>query len=116
MIVTKKALPRRTFLRGMGTVLALPLLDAMAPALAGAGTVGGPPLPAFQAVVVGFHQTFTYESLRLGATAVRRGAELIGTNDDATYPTPIGPIPGGGAILAAVATGSGVSATVAGKP
>jgi hypothetical protein len=33
MIITKKALPRRTFLRGMGTVLALPLLDAMVPAL-----------------------------------------------------------------------------------
>ena len=33
MIVTKKHLPRRTFLRGSGTVLALPLLDAMVPAL-----------------------------------------------------------------------------------
>jgi hypothetical protein len=33
MIVFKKALPRRTFLRGMGAALALPLLDAMAPAL-----------------------------------------------------------------------------------
>ena len=33
MIVTKKALPRRTFLRGVGTALSLPLLDAMAPAM-----------------------------------------------------------------------------------
>ena len=33
MIVTKKALPRRRFLRGAGAALALPLLDAMAPAL-----------------------------------------------------------------------------------
>jgi hypothetical protein len=33
MFVTKKCLPRRTFLRGAGTVLALPLLDAMVPAL-----------------------------------------------------------------------------------
>ncbi len=33
MIVTKKALPRRTFLRGMGATLALPLLDAMIPAM-----------------------------------------------------------------------------------
>ena len=32
-IVTKKHLPRRTFLRGAGTMLALPLLDAMVPAL-----------------------------------------------------------------------------------
>ncbi|MBV6430520.1 MAG: hypothetical protein IANPNBLG_00634 [Bryobacteraceae bacterium] len=33
MIVTKKHLPRRTFLRGAGTAFALPLLDAMVPAL-----------------------------------------------------------------------------------
>ena len=33
MFITKKCLPRRTFLRGAGTVLALPLLDAMVPAL-----------------------------------------------------------------------------------
>jgi len=32
MILTKKALPRRTFLRGVGATLALPLLDAMIPA------------------------------------------------------------------------------------
>ena len=31
-ILTKKSLPRRTFLRGMGATLALPLLDAMVPA------------------------------------------------------------------------------------
>jgi hypothetical protein len=33
MIVTKKALPRRTLLRGLGTSLALPLLDAMIPSM-----------------------------------------------------------------------------------
>ena len=33
MIITKRALPRRTFLRGAGTSLALPLLDAMIPAM-----------------------------------------------------------------------------------
>lgn len=32
MMITKKALPRRTFLRGVGATLALPLLDAMVPA------------------------------------------------------------------------------------
>ena len=34
MIVTKKSLARRTFLRGIGTTLALPFLDAMVPAFA----------------------------------------------------------------------------------
>ena len=32
MIITKKALPRRTFLKGIGATLSLPLLDAMVPA------------------------------------------------------------------------------------
>jgi Protein of unknown function (DUF1552) len=32
MFITKKHLPRRTFLRGMGATVALPLLDAMVPA------------------------------------------------------------------------------------
>jgi hypothetical protein len=36
MIITKVALPRRTFLYGLGTTLALPFLDAMVPALAAA--------------------------------------------------------------------------------
>ena len=33
MIITKKALPRRTFLRGLGASVALPLLDAMVPSM-----------------------------------------------------------------------------------
>ena len=33
MMITKRALPRRTFLRGMGASVALPLLDAMVPAM-----------------------------------------------------------------------------------
>jgi len=36
MMITKKAIPRRAFLRGMGATLALPLLDGMVPAFAGA--------------------------------------------------------------------------------
>ena len=38
MIVMKKALPRRTILRGLGATLALPLLDSMVPAFAAAAT------------------------------------------------------------------------------
>ena len=33
MILSKKALPRRTFLRGVGATIALPLLDAMVPSM-----------------------------------------------------------------------------------
>jgi HAD superfamily hydrolase (TIGR01450 family) len=68
------------------------------------------------AVIVGFHRDFDYERLRLAMTAVLHGARLIATNDDATYPTPDGPIPGGGSLAAAVAYASGVTAAVAGKP
>ena len=38
MMVTRKSLPRRTFLRGAGATLALPLFDAMVPAFAGPAT------------------------------------------------------------------------------
>ena len=37
-IILKKHLPRRTFLRGLGSVLALPLLDAMMPAFSSAAS------------------------------------------------------------------------------
>ena len=37
MIVTKKSMPRRTVLRGIGAALALPLLDSMVPALTALG-------------------------------------------------------------------------------
>jgi HAD superfamily hydrolase (TIGR01450 family) len=69
-----------------------------------------------EVVIVGFHRNFDYDGLRRSATAVHRGARLVGTNDDATYPTPEGPIPGGGAILAAVSVGAGVDPVIAGKP
>lgn len=68
------------------------------------------------AVIVGFHRDFDYDEMDRASRAVRRGARLIGTNDDATYPTPDGPVPGNGSILAAVATASGVAPVVAGKP
>ncbi len=45
MIITKKSLPRRTFLRSLSTTLALPLLDAMVPALSAAkDTAANPPV------------------------------------------------------------------------
>ncbi len=68
------------------------------------------------AVVVGYTERFDYTVLRRAADAVRAGARLIGTNEDATLPTPDGPLPGAGAILAAVVTASGVVPEVAGKP
>ena len=45
MIITKMALPRRTFLRGMGASLALPLLDAMVPAATALAQTAATPAP-----------------------------------------------------------------------
>lgn len=68
------------------------------------------------AVVVGFHKNFDYGRLNAAYQAIRGGARLIGTNADTTYPTPDGPIPGGGALLASVAAAAGIPPEVAGKP
>ena len=43
MIITKRSLPRRTFLRGAGATVALPLLDAMVPALSAMTTTAANP-------------------------------------------------------------------------
>jgi HAD superfamily hydrolase (TIGR01450 family) len=68
------------------------------------------------AVVVGWTREFDFERLNAAFQAVAAGARLIGTNDDPTYPTPDGPVPGGGSLLAAVAVAAGVEPEVAGKP
>ncbi len=70
----------------------------------------------FDAVVVGLHRDFDFDRLAVASAAVRAGARLIGTNTDSTYPTPAGLQPGGGSILAAVATAAGAEPIVGGKP
>ena len=45
MIITKNSLPRRTFLRGVGASLALPLLDGMIPAFAAVRSSAAKPIP-----------------------------------------------------------------------
>ena len=58
----------------------------------------------FDVVVVGYHPTFDYQRMDTASAAVRAGARLLATNDDATYPMDTGIKPGGGAILASIAT------------
>jgi hypothetical protein len=52
MMVFRKAIPRRTFLRGAGATLALPLLDGMLPAFARAADTDGKPPLRFSVVFV----------------------------------------------------------------
>lgn len=89
--------------------------DGVREALAGRGVKAVDDGPA-DAVVVGFHTEFDYSRLNAAYQALRGGARLIGTNADTTYPTPDGPIPGGGALLASVAAAAGMEPEVAGKP
>ena len=86
-------------------------------ALAGIGieVVDGTPERA-DLVVVGWDRELTYDRLRTAALLIQRGARLVATNADATYPAPDGLWPGGGAILAAVVTATGATPTVVGKP
>jgi len=67
-------------------------------------------------VVVGMDRRFTYHKLHEAQQAVLAGAELIATNCDATYPVEGNVIPGGGSIVAAVATACERKPVLIGKP
>ena len=68
-------------------------------------------------VVVGGHDEFVFEELKLATQAVLRGAELIGATRDASFPMPDGLWPGTGAVLAAIETATGRRAShIVGKP
>jgi HAD superfamily hydrolase (TIGR01450 family) len=73
--------------------------------------------PRADVVIVGGHDQFVFEELKIATQAVLRGAELVGATRDATFPMPDGMWPGTGAILAAVEAATGRSAAhVMGKP
>jgi HAD superfamily hydrolase (TIGR01450 family) len=68
-------------------------------------------------VVVGAHDEFAYDELRIASQAVIRGAELVAATRDATFPMPDGPWPGTGAVLAGIEAAAGRPADmVVGKP
>jgi glycerol-1-phosphatase len=69
-----------------------------------------------EVVVVAATEEFTYDDLRTASLAVQRGADLLATARDPTHPMPDGLWPGTGALLAAVETASGATATLVGKP
>src|SRR5262245_51624073 len=52
MFISKLSIPRRTFLRGIGTALALPLLDAMVPAFTATVKTAANPVKRFAVVYV----------------------------------------------------------------
>jgi glycerol-1-phosphatase len=69
------------------------------------------------AVVVGWDRRADYDALRIASVLVQRGARLVATNGDSSYPAPGGDLwPGAGALLAAITETTGATAAVAGKP
>lgn len=68
------------------------------------------------AAMVGWSRSFDFDQLTVVTAAARQSGRLIGTNEDPAHPTPDGLVPGTGALLAAVATASGVAPEIAGKP
>ena len=68
------------------------------------------------AVVVTLDRQLTYEMLKQATLLIRAGAEFIAPNLDPSYPTPEGIVPGGGAVVSAVATASDRQPLVIGKP
>jgi phosphoglycolate/pyridoxal phosphate phosphatase family enzyme len=67
-------------------------------------------------VVVGMDREFTYRKLHEAQQTILKGAAFIATNRDATYPVEGNVIPGGGSIVAAVATAAEREPLLIGKP
>jgi HAD superfamily hydrolase (TIGR01450 family) len=68
------------------------------------------------AVTQGFGPDVGWRLLAEGTRAVRAGLPWIATNRDLTVPTPYGPAPGNGTLVAAVAAAAEAEPEVAGKP
>jgi len=68
------------------------------------------------AVVQGYSPTLSWKDLAEGAVAIRHGALWVATNLDPTVPSPRGPLPGNGSLVAALRHATGVEPVSTGKP
>lgn len=101
--------------RGIRRVFAIGqdgILDALADVGISAVALDGRP----EVVVVGLDRAITYAKLRDAGLAVQRGAPLVATNGDTTFPAEDGLWPGAGALLAAIVATTGATPEVLGKP
>jgi HAD superfamily hydrolase (TIGR01450 family) len=67
-------------------------------------------------VVVSGHERFDFAELRGAVQATLRGAPVLCTSRDATFPMPDGPWPATGSVVAAVEAATGATAQSVGKP
>lgn len=68
------------------------------------------------AIVQGYSPDLTWRQLAQGALAINRGALWIATNLDPTVPSPMGPLPGNGSLVAALRHATGAEPIATGKP
>ncbi len=68
------------------------------------------------AVVQGLSTDTGWRELSEAAVAIRAGALWVAGNADVTYPSPRGPLPGNGAMVAALVAATGRTPVVVGKP
>jgi glycerol 3-phosphatase-2 len=69
-----------------------------------------------RAILQGFSPEVGWPALAEAAVALRAGAAWIATNADVTLPSPRGPLPGNGSLVAALAAATGLTPEVIGKP
>jgi len=69
-----------------------------------------------QVFVMGIDRDINFSKVAEAALLVRNGIPFYTTNDDKTFPTPRGEIPGSGAWLSVIITATGINPIVAGKP
>ena len=67
-------------------------------------------------VICGLDRSVTWDKLADATLHIRAGAKFIATNADTTLPTERGPVPGNGAILAALQSATQVNPLIIGKP
>ncbi|GAC1444135.1 MAG: HAD-IIA family hydrolase [Mycobacteriales bacterium] len=72
--------------------------------------------PDVAAVVQGYDQDTGWYQLAEASVALRAGAVWVATNVDSTLPSPRGPLPGNGALVAALQVATGLAPVIAGKP
>lgn len=72
--------------------------------------------PEVAAVVQGYGPETGWSELAEACVAIRAGAFWVAANTDSTLPSPRGPLPGNGALVAALRVATGREPVVAGKP
>ncbi len=100
---------------GPGVAQALQEMGLSVVTAAQAREQGGPGR-AVWAVLQGYGPEMMVRDLHEAAYAITSGAHWVATNTDATLPTPRGLVPGNGALVGAVAHGTGATPVVTGKP